>query len=127
MPHYSIQGHCLYNDPSVKNIAILYYCTMSPPQDGVTALFMASQKNHVEVVRLLLQSGTKDIPDKVSIYCFIPVLVISNIYKLIILLKIAVCLNTCSNNVILPSVQVNCVYSFNKYRSHSNVECCQVM
>ena len=38
----------------------------SPPQVGDTALGMASQEGHQEVVRLLLQSGAKDIPNKVN-------------------------------------------------------------
>ena len=36
------------------------------PQDGGTALLVASDKGHEEVVRLLLQSGAKNIRDKVS-------------------------------------------------------------
>ena len=32
------------------------------PQDGATALLMASQEGHEEVVRLLLQSGAQDLP-----------------------------------------------------------------
>ena len=38
----------------------------SPPQVGDTALGMASQEGHQEVVRLLLQSGANDIPNKVN-------------------------------------------------------------
>ena len=37
----------------------------SPIQDGVTALLMASQEGHEEVVRILLQSGAQDLPDNV--------------------------------------------------------------
>ena len=36
-----------------------------PLQDGITALFMASQEGHAEVVRILLQSGAQDMPRKV--------------------------------------------------------------
>ena len=35
-------------------------------QAGVTALLSAGWKGHSEVVRLLLQAGARDIPDKVS-------------------------------------------------------------
>ena len=34
-------------------------------QAGVTALLYAGQRGHSEVVRLLLQAGARDIPDKV--------------------------------------------------------------
>ena len=37
----------------------------------MTALFMASHNGHEEVVRLLLQSGAQDIPDKVYIISII--------------------------------------------------------
>ena len=40
---------------------------MSSLQDGDTALLMASQDGHEEVVRQLLQSGAKDMPDNVRI------------------------------------------------------------
>ena len=35
------------------------------PQDGATALIMASKNGHEEVVRLLLQSGAEDFPYKI--------------------------------------------------------------
>ena len=41
----------------------MYY---SSPQDGGTALHMASQNGHEDVVRLLLQSGAQDLPAKVQ-------------------------------------------------------------
>ena len=44
------------------------YHSMSSLQDGVTALLMASQNGHEEVVRLLLQSGAKDMPDNVRMF-----------------------------------------------------------
>ena len=40
---------------------------ISTVQDGVTGLSMASQNGHEEVVRVLLQSGAKDTPNKVSV------------------------------------------------------------
>ena len=36
-----------------------------PPQNGSTALLASSFYGHSEVVKLLLQSGAKDLPDKV--------------------------------------------------------------
>ena len=39
-----------------------------PPQDGTTPLLMASQNGHEEIVRLLLQSGAQDTPNKVCHY-----------------------------------------------------------
>ena len=40
---------------------------MSSPQDGATALHMASMNGHEEVVRQLLQSGAKNMPNNVRI------------------------------------------------------------
>ena len=50
-----------------------YYVNLSPPpQDGTTPLAMASQNGHEETVRLLLQSGAQDTPNKVG-HCHIPI------------------------------------------------------
>ena len=43
------------------------YHSVPSLQDGGTALLMASQEGHEEVVRLLLQSGAKDMPNNVRI------------------------------------------------------------
>ena len=46
-----------------------YYVNLSPPpQDGTTPLAMASQNGYEEIVRLLLQSGAQDTPNKVCHY-----------------------------------------------------------
>ena len=37
------------------------------PQDGATPLSIASQKGHEEVVRVLLESGAQELPDKVRL------------------------------------------------------------
>lgn len=56
----------------LKIVSISYSIVFSFfPQDGVTALLMASLNGHVEVVRLLLQSGAKDLPDKVNHITFV--------------------------------------------------------
>ena len=47
-------------------------------QDGVTALLMASQDGHEEVVRLLLQSGAKDVTSKVCNTSYYRVACITN-------------------------------------------------
>ena len=38
------------------------------PQNGSTALLVAGLNGHSEVVKLLLQAGARDIPNKVQIY-----------------------------------------------------------
>ena len=46
-----------------------YYVNLSPPpQDGTTPLLMASQNGHEELVRLPLQSGAQETPNKVCHY-----------------------------------------------------------
>ena len=46
-----------------------YYVNLSPPpQNGTTPLLVASQEGHEEIVRLLLQSGAQDTPNKVCHY-----------------------------------------------------------
>ena len=46
-----------------------YYVNLSPPpQNGITPLLMASHTGYEEIVRLLLQSGARDIPNKVCHY-----------------------------------------------------------
>ena len=37
------------------------------PQDGATPLSVASQEGHEEVVRVLLESGAQELPDKVRL------------------------------------------------------------
>ena len=37
------------------------------PQDGATPLSIASQEGHEEVVRVLLESGAQELPDKVRL------------------------------------------------------------
>ena len=51
---------------SPNNFIYLKPHLFSSPKDGVTALSFASENGHEEVVRLLLQSGAKDLPDKVT-------------------------------------------------------------
>ena len=42
------------------------------PQDGTTPLYMASQGNHVEVIKLLLASGAKvNLGDQVRNQCIL--------------------------------------------------------
>ena len=41
-------------------------CVFSLSQDGVTPLRMASERGHEEVVTLLVKSGAKQTPGKVS-------------------------------------------------------------
>ena len=38
-----------------------------PTQDGATPLSVASQEGHEEVVRILLESGAQELPDKVRL------------------------------------------------------------
>ena len=53
---------------SLSSLYIIQVIIMSCLQDGVTALGMASQSGHQEVVRLLLQSGARDMPANVRIF-----------------------------------------------------------
>ena len=72
----------------IRCIAFLHFCSFAmtcelccgrklmvqpvtiPLQEGDTALAMASQFGHEDTVRVLLQSGAKDIPNKVRVqYC----------------------------------------------------------
>lgn len=41
-----------------------------PLKDDVTALSMAAQEGHKDTVRLLLQYGAKDLPNKVKVNIF---------------------------------------------------------
>ena len=49
-----------------KTVYFSFLLSCPPLQDGVTALLMASQEGHEEVVRLLLQSGAQDFRAKVG-------------------------------------------------------------
>ena len=47
------------NNPWVALFTFTLTCTSTLPQNGTTPLYMASQKNHVEVIKVLLASGAK--------------------------------------------------------------------
>ena len=44
-----------------------FVSSVSHPQNGVTPLLIASDRGHTEIVRMLLNSGAKDIPDQVTL------------------------------------------------------------
>ena len=44
------------------------YLTILPTQQGTTALLFAAWKGNSEVVKLLLQAGAQDIPNKVHVF-----------------------------------------------------------
>ena len=54
--------------PSIVLLFFNLYHSASSLQDGVTALLIASENGHEEVVRQLLQSGAKDMPDNVRMF-----------------------------------------------------------
>ena len=46
---------------------ILHGMIIHSPQDGAPPLSVASQNGHEEVVRVLLESGAQELPDKVRL------------------------------------------------------------
>ena len=56
------------NHLSILLLLLNLYHSVSSLQDGGTALLMASQNGHEEVVRQLLQSGAKNTPNNVRMF-----------------------------------------------------------
>ena len=65
--HSSSLLHFYYIAIVSFDIFFLLICVLSSPsQDGATPLSRASHEGHVEIVRKLLESGVRHMPDKVK-------------------------------------------------------------